>query len=110
MRVSEKYDEEKLDGELDTRDVHANAADSYAEDSQFLRHLRTLDTRHLTPEEVRRLIRIAEKGVSVRFGVEKWLADIKRSEAEKIADKSINNGLKYSEIYRRLSSRLRGMR
>ena len=110
MRVSEKYDEEKLDGELDTRDVHANAADSYAEDSQFLRHLRTLDTRHLTPEEVRRLIRIAEKGMSVRFGVEKWLADIKRSEAEKIADKSINNGLKYSEIYRRLSSRLRGMR
>ena len=64
----------------------------------------------MTPEEVRRLIRIAEKGMSVRFGVEKWLADIKRSEAEKIADKSINNGLKYSEIYRRLSSRLRGMR
>ena len=45
MRVSEKYDEEKLDGELDTRDVHANAADSYAEDSQFLRHLRKRWTR-----------------------------------------------------------------
>lgn len=110
MRVSEKYDEEKLDGELDTRDVHANAADSYAEDSQFLRHLRTLDTRRLTPVEVRRLIRIAENGMRVRFAVEKWLADIKRHEAEKIADKSINHGLKYSEIYRRVSNQLRGMR
>ncbi|CZR04009.1 Hypothetical protein TFLO_2889 [Trichococcus flocculiformis] len=110
MRINERYDEEKLNAEIETRGIHANSIDSYAEDSQFMRHLRTLDTRHLTPEEVRRLIRIAEKGMSVRFGVEKWLADIKRSEAEKIADKSINNGLKYSEIYRRLSSRLRGMR
>lgn len=69
-----------------------------------------LDTRRLTPVEVRRLIRIAESGMRVRFAVEKWLADIKRREAEKIADKTINNGLKYSEIYRRLTSLLRGMR
>lgn len=110
MRVSEKYDEEKMDGALETRGVHANAADSYAEDSQFLRHMRTLDTRRLTPTEVRRLIRIAENGMRVRFAIEKWLADIKRWEAEKMADKSINNGLKYSEIFRRLTSQLRGMR
>jgi hypothetical protein len=110
MRVSEKYDEEKMDGALGTRGVHANAADSYAEDSQFLRHMRTLDTRRLTPTEVRRLIRIAENGMRVRFAIEKWLADIKRWEAEKIENKSINNGLKYSEIYRRLTSQLRGIR
>ena len=30
--------------------------------------------------------------------------------AKKVADKSINHGLKYGEIYRRVASQLRGMR
>lgn len=107
MRFSEPASYEMSEGRDISREWHVNAPPTYAEDNTIMNRLR-LD--QISKAELRKLYRIAQDGLKVRSGVELELAKIKRQEAVKIADKSIDNGLKHSEIFRMVTELLKGLR
>lgn len=91
------------------RAVNTNTPPTLAEDKAFMRKMNNLRFNEMSQQELARVYKIALNGLYVRSNVDKVLADINRREAEKIAHGTINNGLKYSEIYRRAREVLRGM-
>jgi len=91
------------------RAVNTNTPATLAEDKAFMRKMNSLRFSEMSNEELARVYKIALNGLYVRSNVDKALADISRHEAEKIAHGTINNGLKYTEIFRRAREVLRGM-
>ena len=91
------------------RAVNTNTPATLAEDKAFMRKMNNLRFKEMSNEELARVYKIALSGLYVRSNVDKALADISRHEAEKTAHGTINNGLKYAEIYRRAREVLRGM-
>jgi len=91
------------------RAVNANTPPTLAEDKSFMRKMNTLRFDEMSNEELKRVYKIALNGLYVRSNVDKAIADIRRHEAEKIATGGINNGLKFSEIYKRAREVLRGL-
>jgi len=92
---------------MDTnREFNLKTPPTLAEDNAFMKKVILKD---ISKEELRKIYRIAQDGLNVRSNVDKAIADIRRHEAEKIATGVINNGLKFSEIYKRARELLRGL-
>lgn len=89
------------------RAVNTNTPPALAEDKAFMRKMNNLRFNERTDKELARVYKIALSGLYVRSNVDKAFADISRHESEKIAHGTINNGLKYTEIFRRAREDMR---
>ena len=77
-----------------------------AEDKAFLNHLKGKDLTKLKPDVIRKLLRVAESGVDTRGRLDKWKAKISLLEWELKQAGHLQNGLKYSEIFRKARERI----
>ena len=106
-----RYKEEAARGiDIDretNRHINANTPPTLAEDKAFMRKMNNLRFADMSNEELKRVYKIALNGLYVRSNVDKAIADISRWEHEKTQLRTINHGLKYSEIYRRARVLLR---
>ena len=69
-----------------------------------MRKMNNIRFNDMSNDELKRVYKIALNGLYVRSNVDKLKADINRWEHEKTQQRTINHGLKYSEIYRRKKS------
>ena len=84
---------------MDTnRDINVKTPPTLAEDNAFMKKMRFDD---MNKEELRKLYRIAQDGLKVRSALDKQLAKLRVHEYEKKQTGTINNGLKYTEIFKR---------
>lgn len=98
LKESQSFD--VVSGKEFSHDVRVRTPESYAEDAAFLKHLETKMDK-VSKDEIRKLYRIATTGLSVRFKVDKAMARLRVWEHEKTQSGTINNGLKYGEIFKR---------
>ena len=80
--------------------------DTHAEDKAFLNHLKGKDLTKLKPDVIRKLLRVAQTGVDTRGRLDKSKADIRLKEWELKEAGQLQNGLKYSEIFRQARERI----
>ena len=91
------------------RHINATTQATLAEDKAFMRKMNNIRFNDMSNDELKRVYKIALNGLYVRSNVDKLKADINRWEHEKTQQRTINHGLKYSEIYRRAREVLRGL-
>lgn len=83
------------------RATSVQAPDTYAEDKAFMKKMEKLRFEDMNREELQKIYRIALKGLKVRCALDKQLAKLRVHEYEKKQTGTINNGLKYTEIFKR---------
>lgn len=83
------------------RTTAVNSKDTYAEDNAFMRKMEKMRFEDMNRDELQKIYRIALRGLKLRCALDKQLAKLRVHEYEKTQTGAINNGLKYSEIFKR---------
>ena len=84
-----------------SRNIRMNSEGTYLEDNSFMKRMETIPFKDMSKEELQKIYKIALKGLKMRRALDKALANIRVREHEQKQDRTLNNGLKYSEIYKR---------
>ena len=99
LKESQSFD--IVSGKEFGRETAVHSLDTYQEDNAFMKRMETIPFKNMNKEELQKIYRIALKGLKVQSKLDKALADIRVHEHEKKQSGTLNNGLKYSEIYKR---------
>lgn len=83
------------------RTTSLQSKDTYAEDNAFMKKMEKLRFEDMNRDELQKIYRIALRGLKLRCALDKQLAKLRVHEYEKTQTGTINNGLKYSEIFKR---------
>ena len=108
LKEAQSYD--IITGKEFGRMTAAQSKDTYAEDHAFMRKMEKLRFDDMKQEELQKIYRIALKGLKMRCALDKQLAKLRVHEHEKKQSGTINHGLKYSEIYKRVRELLEQIR
>lgn len=99
LKEEQSYD--IVSGKEYGRTTAVNSKDTYAEDHAFMRKMEKLRFEDMNRSELQKIYKIALKGLKVRCALDKQLAKLRVHEYEKKQTGTINNGLKYTEIFKR---------
>ena len=99
LKEAQSYD--IITGKEFGRMTAAQSTDTYAEDNAFMKKMEKLRFEDMNREELQKIYRIALNGLKMRCALDKQLAKLRVHEYEKKQTGTINNGLKYSEIFKR---------
>lgn len=99
LKEAQSYD--IITGKEFGRMTAAQSKDTYAEDNAFMRKMEKLRFEDMNREELQKIYRIALKGLKMRCALDKQLAKLRVSEHEITQRGAINNGLKYTKIFKR---------
>ena len=99
LKESQSYD--IITGKEFGRMTAAQSKDTYAEDHAFMRKMEKLRFEDMNREELQKIYKIALKGLKMRCALDKQLAKLRVHEHEITQLGAINNGLKYTEIFKR---------
>ena len=83
------------------RETAVHSLDTYQEDDAFMRKMEKIRFEDMNRQELQKIYRIALKGLKVQSKLDKALADTRVHEHEKKQSGTLNNGLKYHEIFKR---------
>ena len=99
LKESQSFD--IVSGKEFGRETAVHSLDTYQEDNAFMRKMEKIRFEDMNRQELQKIYKIALKGLKVQSKLDKALADIRVHEHEKKQSGTLNNGLKYSEIYKR---------
>ena len=99
LKESQSFD--IVSGKEFGRETAVHSLDTLAEDNAFMKRMETIPFKNMNKEELQKIYRIALKGLKVQSKLDKALADIRVHEHEKKQSGTLNNGLKYHEIFKR---------
>lgn len=83
------------------RETAVHALDTYQEDTAFMRKMEKIRFEDMNHQELQRIYKIALRGLKTRSALDRAIAKLRVHENEKKQSGTLNNGLKYSEIYKR---------
>ena len=83
------------------RETAVHALDTYQEDNAFMRKMEKIRFEDMNRQELQKIYKIALKGLKTRSALDRAIAKLRVHEYEKKQSGTLNNGLKYSEIYKR---------
>lgn len=108
LKESQSFD--IVSGKEFGRTTSLQSKDTYAEDNAFMKKMEKLRFEDMNRAELQKIYRIALRGLKLRCALDKQLAKLRVHEYEKTQTGAINNGLKYSEIFKRGRELLEGIR
>lgn len=99
LKESQSFD--IVSGKEFGRETAVHSLDTYQEDNAFMRKMEKIRFEDMNRQELQKIYRIALKWLKVQSKLDKALADIRVHEHDKKQSGTINNGLKYHEIFKR---------
>lgn len=99
LKESQSYD--VVSGKEFGRMMAVNQKDTYAEDNAFMKRMEKMRFEDMNRGELQKIYKIALKGLKMRCALDKAIAKLRVWEHEKTQSGTINNGLKYGEIFKR---------
>ena len=99
LKESQSFD--IVSGKEFGRETAVHSLDTYQEDNAFMRKMEKIRFEDMNRQELQKIYKIALRGLKTRYALDKAIAKLRVHEHEKIKCGAINNGLKYSEIYKR---------
>ena len=99
LKESQSFD--IVSGKEFGRETAVHALDTYQEDNAFMRKMETLRFEGMNRQELQRIYKIALRGLKTRSALDKAIAKLRVHEHEKKQSGTLNNGLKYHEIFKR---------
>ena len=108
--LKESQSFEIVSGKEFGRETAVHSLDTYQEDNAFMRKMEKIRFEDMNRQELQKIYKIALKGLKVRCALDKQLANLRVHEYEKRQAGTINNGLKYTEIFKRVRELLETIR
>ena len=108
LKESQSYD--IITGKEFGRMTAAQSKDTYAEDNAFMRKMEKILFEDMNRQELQKIYKIALRGLKTRCALDRAIAKLRFHEHEKKQSGTINHGLKYSEIYKRVRELLEQIR
>jgi len=99
LKESQSYD--VISGKEFGRMTAVNQKDTYAEDNAFMKRMEKIRFEDMNRGELQKIYRIAQDGLKVRSALDKAMARLRVKEHETMQLGIINNGLEYTEIFKR---------
>lgn len=99
LKEEQSYD--IVSGKEFGRTTAVNSKDTYAEDNAFMKKMEKLRFEDMNRDELQKIYKIALKGLKMRCALDKAMAKLRVKEHETMQLGIINNGLKYTEIFKR---------
>lgn len=99
LKEAQSYD--VISGKEFGRMTAVNQTDTYAEDKAFMGRMEKIRLEDMSRQELQKIYKIALKGLKIRCALDKAMAKLRVKEHEAMQMGVINNGLKYSEIFKR---------
>ena len=99
LKESQSFD--IVSGKEFGRETAAHSLDTYQEDNAFMRKMEKIRFEDMNRQELQKIYKIALKGLKTRSALDRAIAKLRVHEYEKKQSGTLNNGLKYSEIYKR---------
>ena len=99
LKESQSFD--IVSGKEFGRETAVHSLDTLAEDNAFMKRMETIPFKNMNKEEFQKIYKIALRGLKTRSALDMAIAKLRVREHEKKQSGTLNNGLKYSEIYKR---------
>ena len=99
LKESQSFD--IVSGKEFGRETAVHALDTYQEDNAFMRKMEKIRFEDMNRQELQKIYKIALRGLKTRSALDMAIAKLRVHEHEKKQSGTINNGLKYHEIFKR---------
>ena len=99
LKESQSFD--IVSGKEFGRETAVHSLDTYQEDNAFMRKMEKIRFEDMNRQELQKIYKIALRGLKTRSALDKAIAKLRVHEHEKKQSGTLNNGLKYHEIFKR---------
>ena len=99
LKESQSFD--IVSGKEFGRETAVHSLDTYQEDNAFMRKMEKIRFEDMNRQELQKIYKIALRGLKTRSALDRAIAKLRVHEHEKKQSGTINNGLKYHEIFKR---------